>query len=85
MQAMRQVFCGTVITNGGYDKDRGEAILQAGTADLVSFGSKFIANPDLPRRFAEAAPLNEGDYSTFYGSGPKGYTDYPKLDGCHDG
>jgi len=78
-RALREVFRGTVITNGGYDKDRGEAALQAGIADLVSFGSRFIANPDLPRRFAENAPLNDGDYNTFYGSGPKGYTDYPTL------
>jgi N-ethylmaleimide reductase len=80
-EALRQVFRGTVISNGGYDKAKGEAVLQTGTADLVSFGSKFIANPDLPRRFAEDAPLNKGDYATFYGAGPKGYTDYPMLAG----
>ncbi|MEP7456348.1 alkene reductase [Phyllobacterium sp. SB3] len=79
-QDLRQVFRGTVITNGGYDKEKGEAALQSGTADLVSYAAKFIANPDLPPRFAEDAPLNEGDYATYYGSGPKGYTDYPTLD-----
>jgi len=79
-ETLRQVFRGTIITNGGYDKEKGEAALQAGRADLVSFGSKFIANPDLPRRFAENAPLNQGDYGTFYGAGPRGYTDYPTLD-----
>jgi len=79
---LRQVFRGTVITNGGYDKEKGEAALREGTADLVSYAAKFIANPDLPRRFAEDAPLNEGDYATFYGSGPKGYIDYPTLTGA---
>jgi N-ethylmaleimide reductase len=48
-------------------------------ADLVSFGRSFIANPDLPQRFALDAPLNTPDESTFYGSGPQGYTDYPSL------
>ena len=35
--------------------------------------------PDLPRRLAENAPLNAWDMNTFYGEGPKGYTDYPAL------
>jgi 2,4-dienoyl-CoA reductase-like NADH-dependent reductase (Old Yellow Enzyme family) len=46
----------------------------------VAFGKLFIANPDLPKRFALGAPLNKPDSSTFYGSGPCGYTDYPALD-----
>jgi hypothetical protein len=46
----------------------------------VAFGKLFIANPDLPRRFALGAPLNTPDPITFYGSGPHGYTDYPALD-----
>ena len=79
--ALRPLFHGTVISNGGYEKETGEALLQAGNADLISYGTKFIANPDLPRRFAENAPLNEGDYSTYYGSGPRGYMDYPMLGG----
>lgn len=47
----------------------------------MAFGKLFIANADLPRRFALGAPLNAPDVSTFYGSGPRGYTDYPTLDG----
>ena len=35
--------------------------------------------PDLPERFCRNAPLNQPDQSTFYASGPKGYTDYPFL------
>jgi N-ethylmaleimide reductase len=45
----------------------------------VAFGVPFIANPDLPERFLRDAPLNEPDPTTFYGVGPKGYTDYPAL------
>jgi len=39
----------------------------------------FIANPDLPRRFATGAALNAPDPQTFYGGGSNGYTDYPAL------
>lgn len=38
----------------------------------------FIANPDLPDRFHLDAVLNPPDPATFYGSGPKGFTDYPR-------
>ena len=51
-----------------------------GEADAVAFGKLFIANPDLPHRFAIDAPLNEPNPATFYASGPAGYTDYPFLD-----
>ena len=51
-----------------------------GEADAVAFGKLFIANPDLPRRFAEGAPLNAPDPTTFYGGGARGYTDYPALE-----
>jgi len=48
-------------------------------ADAVAFGQLFIANPDLPLRFAQDAPLNMPDPETFYASGPVGYTDYPFM------
>ena len=46
---------------------------------IVAFGRKFLANPDLPKRFRQHAALNADDPSTYYGGGPKGYTDYPTL------
>jgi len=66
------------MVNNGYDRALADAALAHG-ADLVAFGRPFIANPDLPRRLRENAPLNEADRSTFYGGGAKGYTDYPAL------
>jgi len=45
----------------------------------VAFGQLFIANPDLPARFASNAPLTKPDPSTFFTPGPHGYTDYPEL------
>ncbi|MEX0959304.1 MAG: alkene reductase [Burkholderiales bacterium] len=76
---LKAAFDGTFIVNGGYGKQRANAALANGDADLVAFGSLFLANPDLPARFARNSPLNEPDRSSFYGGTEKGYTDYPAL------
>lgn len=76
---LKERFQNTLIVNGGYDKSRGDAVLSTGAADLVAFGTLYIANPDLPERFALNAPLNQPDPTTFYGGGEKGYTDYPAI------
>ncbi|MFD2287839.1 alkene reductase [Pedobacter petrophilus] len=69
----------TVIANAGYDKASAEAELEKGIAGLVSFGTLFLANPDLPERFEKGATLNEPDKATMFGGGEQGYTDYPFL------
>ncbi len=83
ISAFGRFYPGLIITNGGYDQDKGNQILASGQADLVSFGKLFIANPDLPERFLANAPLNQPDLGTFYGKSghnlEKGYTDYPFL------
>jgi N-ethylmaleimide reductase len=76
---LRERFSGTMILNDGYDKDRAEAALRDGLGDLVSFGRLFIANPDLPKRFALGSSLNEPDPTSFYGGTEVGYTSYPVL------
>jgi N-ethylmaleimide reductase len=76
-QKVRGIFKGTYMTNGGYDRNMAEKVLERGDADLVSYGRLFLANPDLPERFSKDAPLNEPDPNTFYGGDEKGYTDYP--------
>lgn len=68
-----------LILAGGYDAERANADLAAGRADVISFGMKFLANPDLPVRFKSGAALNAPDVSTLYTPGEKGYTDYPAL------
>jgi len=78
-RSLRKAFSGTYIANGGYDKARANAVLAEGQADLVAFGVPFLANPDLPERFAKNVPLNAPDVSTFYGGNEKGYTDYPFM------
>lgn len=75
--ALKKAFGGAYIANQGFDRESAQAWLAAGNADAVAFGVGFIANPDLPERFALGAPLNAPDPSTFYGRGPEGYTDYP--------
>ncbi|MBD2347249.1 alkene reductase [Anabaena subtropica] len=75
----RQIFKGTLITNGGYDRQKGDSILAENNADLVSFGKLFISNPDLPKRLQINAQLNTPDIKTFYSSDVTGYTDYAFL------
>ncbi|MBC7919486.1 MAG: alkene reductase [Ferruginibacter sp.] len=75
----RPLYSGTLMTNAGYDQTKAEKVIRQGTADLVSFGQLFLANPDLPERFRRNAPLNNPDSNTFYGGGAQGYIDYPTL------
>jgi N-ethylmaleimide reductase len=77
---VRPRYDGTLVVAGGYDRASGERVLQDGEADLVAYARHFLANPDLPRRFAQDAPLNDWDRSTFYGGGADGYVDYPTLE-----
>jgi N-ethylmaleimide reductase len=67
------------ITNTGYDKAKGNAVIGDGKADLVAFGVPYIANPDLVDRFRANAELNKPNPALFYGVGAEGYTDYPFM------
>ena len=69
----------TIIANCGYTKETGEAELEKGIAKLISYGSLFLANPDLPKRFELNAELNQPDRATMYGGQDQGYIDYPFL------
>ncbi|WJX54656.1 12-oxophytodienoate reductase 1 [Trifolium repens] len=78
---MRKAFNGTFMVAGGYDRQDGINAIAENRADLVAYGRLFLANPDLPKRFALNAPLNKYNRETFYGSDPVlGYTDYPFLE-----
>jgi N-ethylmaleimide reductase len=76
---LHHVFERTFMLNGGYDLRGGNEAIARGEADLISFGEPFIANPDLPERFRQNAPLNKADMATYYAGEAKGYTDYPRL------
>lgn len=79
MDTFGQKIKQTVIANAGYDKISGEAELERGIAKLISFGTLFLANPDLPERFENDAALNEPDRTSMFGGGKEGYIDYPFL------
>jgi 2,4-dienoyl-CoA reductase-like NADH-dependent reductase (Old Yellow Enzyme family) len=78
---MKKVFGGVYIANQKLTRETAEGLLANGEADAVAFGQLFIANPDLPLRFARNGPLNMPDPETFYAHGAQGYTDYPFWDG----
>ncbi len=68
-----------IVANCGYSKETGEAELEKGIAQLISYGTLFLANPDLPKRFELDSELNQPDRATMYGGNDKGYIDYPFL------
>jgi len=77
--AIKDAFGGTFVANEGFDLESASALLAQDRADGVAFGKLAIANPDLPERFAQGAPLNAWDGATFYSGGARGYIDYPAL------
>lgn len=79
-EKLRSIYTGVYFANGGFTRESGEKFLAEDKADAIVYGKLFIANPDLPERFAGNAPLNELDDSSFYATGEKGYTDYPTLE-----
>jgi len=76
---LRPRFNGAYLMGSGLDQKSAEAALADGLADATVFGGAFLANPDLPERFRQGAPLNAPDKNTFYSPGAEGYIDYPSL------
>ena len=74
---IRAAFRGPLILNSDYDHISGQAQLDSGVADAITFGRTFISNPDLPERFAKQIPLAKDNMATWYSQGPEGYVDYP--------
>jgi N-ethylmaleimide reductase len=80
VKLLSKIYQGNYIANSGYTKQIANEAIQAGHADLISFGVDFLANPDLVERLQHDKPLNVADQETFYGGDEKGYTDYPFLE-----
>ncbi len=76
---LKSAFGGVYIANEKFTYESAERVVADGEADAVAFGKLFIANPDLPRRFASGAALNEARPAYFYSGEAIGYTDYPSL------
>ncbi|UTW12165.1 alkene reductase [Marinobacterium rhizophilum] len=76
---LRERFSGAFIANERFSGESANAWIEQGRVDAVAFGVPFIANPDLPQRLRQQAPLNTPDSSTFYAAGAEGYTTYPVI------
>ena len=80
-QELSKIFRGPLIAAGGFTPETAEAAVTSGDASLISFGRRFISNPDLPRRIELGLPLASYDRDTFYAFTARGYTDYPPYGG----
>ncbi|HTJ51209.1 MAG TPA: alkene reductase [Cyclobacteriaceae bacterium] len=76
VKTIRNNFKGNLILSGNYNKERAEAVLESGDADLVAFGRPFLGNPDLVERLKNNLPLNQLRFDLFYTAAAEGYTDY---------
>ena len=76
---LKEIFGGVYIANERFTQETATEWLESGKADAVAFGIPFIANPDLVTRLQKGAAWNEPHPETFYGKGPVGYLDYPRL------
>ena len=76
---LRRHFDGPLLVNGGYCKASAQQALDDGLANGVTFGTPFIANPDLVARFATDSALAEPRREFFYTPGAQGYTDYEPM------
>ena len=81
---IRKVFKAPLVLNQEYTLETATADLASGLADAISFGRKFISNPDLPVRLAKGVELAPDNFRTWYTPGPEGYTDYPTYDALVD-
>ncbi|WP_046508047.1 alkene reductase [Streptomyces odonnellii] len=82
--ALRKLFSGTLVLNvatEGFTTADELKLIEDGTADLISFGALFLANPDLPARLKAGGPYNTPEMASFFGGDDKGYIDYPSLEG----
>ncbi|MFI6283831.1 alkene reductase [Streptomyces sp. NPDC051018] len=82
-EAVRRRYSGTLILNPfteGPTDHRALGLVEEGLADMVVFGTLFLANPDLPERLRTSGPYNAPDPTAFFGGDSKGFTDYPVLE-----
>merc|ERR1711937_327811 len=75
----RETFKNTLVVNMGFDGKEAQEGVESGKFDAVAFGTKFLANPDLPLRISKNAELNAPNQDLFYSPEAAGYTDYPSL------
>ncbi|KAH7255088.1 uncharacterized protein BKA55DRAFT_473019, partial [Fusarium redolens] len=69
-----------LVGNGGYTAASGLLTVQDDLADAISYGRRFISNPDLVQRLRLGQPLSPYDRDTFYTHGAEGYTSYSNFE-----
>ncbi|KAK5061598.1 hypothetical protein LTR84_008142 [Exophiala bonariae] len=74
-----------LIGNGGYNGTSAILAVEEGLADGISFGRRFISNPDLVKRLQLGKLLTPNNTSTFYSHGAEGFISYDPHDNKHDG
>ncbi len=84
LSLLRPLWPGTLVANlrsaEPTTQAEGESLLESGLADVVAFGRLFIANPDLPVRFARQGRLAHADHDVYYGARLDGYADFPAIE-----
>lgn len=76
---LRDAYARPFVLNGGFSAETADAAIREELAIAVSFGTAFIANPDLVERLAADHPLQAADPATWYDGGSAGFTDYPTF------
>ncbi|MCM2458190.1 alkene reductase [Rhizobium sp. CG4] len=80
LKDLRKIWHQTLILNRpGRPRELIGADVAAGLADMESYGSAILANPDFAHRVQLNAQFNEVQKETFFGGNEKGYTDYPVM------
>jgi 2,4-dienoyl-CoA reductase-like NADH-dependent reductase (Old Yellow Enzyme family) len=69
-----------ILNRPGRPREQIGADVASGLADLEAYGQMVLANPDFVARLKSDAPMNQADYTTFFGGTSQGYTDYPALE-----
>lgn len=81
IELARTAFGGPLMVNDSYKRDEAMEVVDSGKAAAVSFARAYIGNPDLVRRLERSETLARFDPGALYTPGPKGFVDYPALEG----
>jgi N-ethylmaleimide reductase len=79
IETAREFYNGSLIANMGYSPEESAQAIEKNQIEAVAIGNLFISNPDLVDRVRHGKKLTPPDASTYYTSGPRGYTDYGTL------
>jgi N-ethylmaleimide reductase len=77
---VRAHYPGTLIGAGEFGRAEGDEALRNGRCDLIAFGRRFIANPDLVARFRRDAHENAWDEARYFTPDDAGFTDFKTLE-----